>query len=320
MRAVVHDRYGPPDVLRVEEVAEPEAGPADVIVRVHASTVNRTDCGFRDPRPFFVRAFSGLVRPKHRVLGTEFAGVVDSIGADVTTFAVGDRVFGVNADHFGAHAERLRVAATAPIARMPEGMGFDEAAAVCDGAVLARTCLTAARVTARTKLLIYGATGSIGTAAVQLARHLGADVTAVCRGEHADLVRALGADRVIDRTTEDFTTAGDDFDVVFDAVGKRSFAECRRLLRSGGIYASTDLGRGWQNPPLTLVTRLTSRRVMVPLPKYSQQHVRFFGELLEAGALRPVIDRRYRLDDVVEATRYVETGEKIGNVVLTVTA
>ena len=176
----------------------PEPGAGDVLVRVHATTVNRTDCGFRDPRPFFVRAFSGLVRPKHRILGTEFAGVVAAVGADVTTFAVGDRVFGVNADHFGAHAEYLRVAATAPIATMPDGMTFDEAAAICDGAVLARTCLTKSGVTAGTKLMIYGATGSIGTAAVQLATHLGADVTAVCRGEHADLVRALGADRVID--------------------------------------------------------------------------------------------------------------------------
>jgi NADPH:quinone reductase-like Zn-dependent oxidoreductase len=318
MRAVVHDRYGPPEVLRVDEVPVPEPAAGDVLVRVHATTVNRTDCGFREPRPFFVRAFSGLVRPRHRILGTEFAGVVAAVGGDVTTFTVGDRVFGVNADRFGAHAEYLRVAQTAPIATMPAGMAFDEAAAICDGAILARTCLTKPGVTDGTKLMIYGATGSIGTAAVQLARHLGADVTAVCPGQHADLVRELGADRTIDYTTEDFTRAGDDFDVVLDAVGKRSFAECRRLLRPGGTYASTDLGHGWQNPPLTLVTRLTKRRVMVPLPAYRQHHVVYFKELLETGALRPVIDRRYPLADVVEATRYVETEQKVGNVVLTV--
>ena len=234
----------------------PVPGPGDVLVRVHATTVNRTDCGFRDPRPFFVRAFSGLVRPKHRILGTEFAGVVAATGTAVTSFAVGDRVFGVNADHFGAHAEYVCVAASAPIATMPDGMTFADAAAICDGAVLARTCLTKSGVTAGTKLMIYGATGSIGTAALQLARHLGADVTAVCRGEHADLVRSLGADRVIDYELDDFTRAGDDFDVVLDAVGKRSFGECKRLLRVGGTYASTDLGPGWQNPPLTLVTRV----------------------------------------------------------------
>ena len=320
IRAVVHDRYGAPDVLRVEDVPRPEPGRGDVLVRVHATTVNRTDCGFRDPRPFFVRAFSGLVRPKHRILGTEFAGVVAATGTAVTSFAVGDRVFGVNADHFGAHAEYVCVATSAPIATMPDGMTFADAAAICDGAVLARTCLTKSGVTAGTKLMIYGATGSIGTAAVQLARHLGADVTAVCRGEHADLVRSLGADRVIDYEHEDFTRAGDDFDVVLDAVGKRSFGQCKRLLRAGGTYASTDLGPGWQNPPLTLVTRVTKHRVMVPIPKYRQQHVTFFKELLEAGALRPVIDRCYPLADVVEATRYVETEQKVGNVVLTIEA
>lgn len=318
MRAAVYDRYGPPDVLRVENVPVPVPATGDVLVRVHASTVNRTDCGFREPRPFFVRAFSGLVRPKHRILGTEFAGVVAEVGADVTSFAIGDRVFGVNADHFGANAQFVCVAEHAPIAAMPDGMTFADAAAICDGAVLARTCLSACDVGRGTRLMIYGASGSIGSAAVQIAAHLGADVTAVCPGPTVELVRSLGAGRVIDYTTEDFTAAGDDFDVVLDAVGKRSFGECRRLLTERGTYASTDLGRGWQNPPLTLVTRLARRRVRVPIPRYRQAHVVYFKELLESGALRPVIDREFPLEDVVAATRFVETGQKVGNVVLAV--
>ena len=178
---------------------------------------------------------------------------------------------------------------------MPDGMTFADAAAICDGAVLARTCLTKSGVTAGTKLMIYGATGSIGTAALQLARHLGADVTAVCRGEHADLVRSLGADRVIDYELEDFTRAGDDFDVVLDAVGKTILGECKRLLRVAARMRPPTSGPGWQNPPLTLVTRVTKRRLMVPIPKYRQEHVTFFKELLEAGVRRPVIDRCYPL-------------------------
>ncbi len=318
MRAVVHDAYGSPEVLRLEDVPAPVPRAGEILVEVHATTVNRTDCGFRQGKPFFVRIFSGLVRPKHRILGTEFAGVVVQVGPGAGRFAVGDRVFGVNADRFGAHAELLRVAEASPVARMPAELSFDEAAAVCDGAVLARTCLTKTHVGPGTKLLIYGATGAIGSAAVQLAAHLAADVTAVCATPHLELVRALGAQRVIDYTAVDFTRDGDDYDVVLDAVGKSSFRRCRRLLKRDGIYASTDLGFLWHNPPLTLLSRLGRRRVMVPIPRYTQEHVLFFLDLVEAGAFRPVIDRKYGLDEVVAATRFVETGQKVGNVVITV--
>ena len=319
MRAVVYDRYGPPEVLRLAQVQRPSPRDDEVLVRVRATTVNRTDCGFRNPRPFFVRLFSGLLRPRHQILGTEFAGVVEAVGAAVTQFAPGDRVFGLNADRFGAHAEFVCARQSAPLAKLPSGIGFDEGAAVCDGVILALTCLRWARLKRGERILVYGASGSIGTAAVQLAQHMGAGVTAVCGSHGVETVTSLGADPVIDYTREDFTAIGETFDVVFDAVGKTSFRRCRRLVKRGGAFVETDLGFMWQNPILSLFTwRIAPKRVLMPLPRYRQQEVLLLKELLEAGQYRAVIDRRYRLEQIVEATRYVETEQKIGNVVLTV--
>ena len=319
MRAVVHVRYGPPDVLRVADVPAPVLEDDALLVRVRASTVNRTDCGFRQPRPVFVRLFSGLRRPRRPVLGTEFAGEVEAVGPSVSQFAVGDRVFGVNADRFGAHAELLCVREAAPVATMPAGIDFDEAAATCDGAILALSCLRRGDIERRPKVLIYGASGSIGTAAVQLAVDFGADVTAVCDTRALEIVRSLGPRRVIDYTREDFADDGERYDVILDAVGKSTFWHCRGSLTSRGRYLSTDLGPFWQNPLLTLATRFMGRRVGVPIPRYTKRHVVFLKQLVEAGRYRPVIDRRYPLEEVVEATRYVESEQKIGNVVLQLT-
>lgn len=319
MRAAVHERYGPPEVLEVREVPTPVPGPGEVRVAVHATTVNRTDVGFRRADPFIVRPFSGLVRPRHRILGTELAGVVDATGPGVTRFAEGDRVFGVHADRFGAHAQYVCVGEERPLATMPDDVGYDQAAAVCDGAILALTYLRSAKVGPGTRLAVFGASGSIGTAAVQLASHLGADVTAVCQTAGLDVVRSLGPDTVIDGTREDFARRGETWDVIFDAVGKSAFARCRRALTPDGIYTSTDLGPWQQNPPLALWTRVVGhQRVLFPLPRYTRDDVLHLRDLVESGAYRPVIDRRYPLEEVVEATRYVETGQKIGNVVLLV--
>lgn len=316
MRAVVCDRYGPPDVLRLEEVAKPAPKPDEVLVRVHATTVNRTDCGIRAGEPFISRLVSGLRRPKWRILGTELAGTVEATGAAVTQFTVGDEVFGVNAWRFGAHAEFVCMRERGPLARKPIGVSFEEAAAVCDGAILALGCLRPADVRRGRSVLIYGASGSIGTAAVQLARYFEADVTAVCNTKNAEVVGSLGADQVIDYTREDFTRNGETYDVIFDAVGKQSFRRCRGSLNPGGIYLATD---DLRNLLLAQWTRFGDKKVIFPIPpRYTKRDVLFLKGLMEAGQYRAVIDKRYPLAEVVEANRYVDTGQKTGNVVLTV--
>ena len=242
MRAVVHDRYGPPDVLRLDDVERPVPASDEVLVRIHATTVNRTDTGFRRAEFLIARFYTGLLRPRRKILGSEFAGEVEAVGAAVTDFAVGDRVFGVNAKG-GAHAEFISMPESAPLAPMPTGVTFEEAAAVCDGALLALWVLRRANVGTGQKVIVYGASGSIGTAAVQLAKHFDAAVTAVCSTENVELMRSLGANAVIDYTQQDFTKNGETYDLVFDAVGKLSFGRCRRSLKTGGVYAVTDLGR-----------------------------------------------------------------------------
>jgi NADPH:quinone reductase-like Zn-dependent oxidoreductase len=320
MRAVVHTRYGPPEVLRVEEVERPNPKDDEVLVAVHSATVNRTDCGWRTPTPsVLVRLFNGLVRPRRPILGTEFAGEVAAVGRAVTRFAVGERVFGVNTDRFGTHAEYVCVPESAPMTTIPDGIDVEEAAAIGDGAILALTCLRWSRVGKGQRIVVYGASGAIGTAAVQLAKHLGAHVTAVCNTPNVETVRALGADEVIDYLQQDFTADGQTYDVVLDAVGKHTYRRCRNSMVRGGYYVSTDLGRFAQNPLLALLTwRSRRRRVLVPLPRYTQEILLSIRELVAAGHFRPVIDRRYELDEIVEATRYVEAEQKTGNVILTV--
>jgi NADPH:quinone reductase-like Zn-dependent oxidoreductase len=324
MRAVVYDRYGAPDVLRLEDVERPMPREDEVLVRIHATTVNRSDCATREANrrsglavSLLSRSISGIRRPKQRILGNELAGEVEAVGAAVSEFAVGDHVFGATGFRFGAHAEFTCMPEGGRIAHKPAGMSFEEAAAVCDGALNALTCLRQADLRKGRRILIYGASGSCGTAGVQLARYFEADVTAVCNTKSLELVRSLGADRVIDYTQEDFTRNGEMYDVIFDAVGKHSFGRCRGSLNRGGIYLPTD---GLQNLMLSLVTpRIGDKKVLFQIPpRHTKQDVIFLKELIEAGRYRAVIDRRYPLEEVVEASRYVETEQKTGNVVLTI--
>jgi NADPH:quinone reductase-like Zn-dependent oxidoreductase len=316
VRAVVCDRYGPPEVLRLEEVERPAPNDDEVLVRIRATTVNRSDCGYRAAHPFFSRFLTGLRRPRQRIPGTELAGVVEGVGAAVTEFEVGDEVFGLRS---GAHAEYVCVPEQGALAHKPAGMSFEQAAAVPDGALIALACLRKADPLDGRRILIYGASGSIGTAAAQLAKHFGGHVTAVCNTKNVELVRSLGGDVVIDYLQEDFTKNGEAYDVVFDSVGKHSFRRSRRSLKPGGIFIETDLGFGWHVPPLALLTRwIGDKKVTLPIPKYTKENVLLLKELIEADEYRAVIDRTYPLEDVVEATRYVETGQKTGNVVLSV--
>jgi NADPH:quinone reductase-like Zn-dependent oxidoreductase len=324
MRAVVYDRYGPPEVLRLDDVEQPVPAQDEVLVKVHATTVNRFDTATREANrrsglaiSLASRLVSGLRRPRKRILGTEFAGEVVAAGAAVTEFAVGDKVFGTTGLKFGAHAEFLSMPVIARIARMPIDMSFEEAAPICDGALNALTCLKQADLREGRRILIYGASGAIGTAGVQLAKSFGADVTAVCNSRNLELVGSLGADEVIDYTQEDFTRNGKTYDVILDAVGKQSFRRCLSSLEPGGIFLPTD---GFANLVWALLTsRTAGKKVLFQIPpRQTKQDVLFLKELIEAGKYRPVVDRRYRLEDVIEATRYVETEQKTGNVVLTV--
>jgi NADPH:quinone reductase-like Zn-dependent oxidoreductase len=317
MRAVVHDRYGPPEVLRLEDVEPPVPKDDEVRVRIHATTVSRTDCALREGVPLVARLTTGLRHPRRRILGSDLAGEIEAVGAGVTEFEAGDRVFGINPWRFGAHAELLCMRAGAAISGMPSGMPFEEAAAICDGAILALNALRPANLRKGQTILVYGASGSIGTAGVQLARHFGAVVTAVCSTKNIGLVRSLGAEEVIDYTQDDFTGSGQTYDAILDAVGALRFRDCRGSLRRGGVYLATDGFRNLFLSPWTALIGPKRVRFSIP-PRFTKKDVVLLRALIQAGEYRAVIDRRYPLEEVVEATRYVETKQKTGNVVLTV--
>jgi len=320
MRAAVYTRYGPPHTIRLLDTPRPTGRDDEILVKVHSATVNRTDCGFLRGKPRFVRLFSGLSRPRKQILGNEFAGSVESIGTAVTSFAVGDRVFGYSGVNFGAQAEFLSVTEDGLVAVIPAGMTYEQAAPSTEGAHYAVNLIRAAAIDAGQDVLVNGSTGAIGSAAVQLLKYAGAKVTAVCDTKNIELVRSLGADRVIDYTEQDFTTISDVFDVVIDAVGTSTYIRCRPLLKGRGIYLSSDLGPGAQNPLLAMVTRFSrGTRVMFPIPRDRKADVIFLQRLMAHGDFRAVLDRSYPLAEIVEAYKYVETGMKVGNVVIRVT-
>ena len=318
MRAVVQDRYGPPEVLYIEEVDRPVPKDDEVLIRVRASTVTQSDTHARVARPVFWRLLLGVRGPRQRTLGVELAGEVEAVGAAVRQFKVGDRVFGTT--WFRTHAEFICLPERAALAEMPAGMSFEDAAAVCDGALQALATLRAGRVQAGQRIVIYGASGSLGTAAVQLARELGAHVTAVCNTANFELVRSLGADEVVDYTQEDFTKNGQTYDAIIDAVGKYAFYWARRSLKRGGIYVETDFGPHKRDTIVMIfATRFFGvRRLKFAGGRKNKPDVLFMKGLVEAGKYRAVIDRSYPMEQVVEAHHYVESWQKTGNVVLTI--
>lgn len=322
MKAIVYEKYGPPEVLQLKEVEKPIPKDNEVLIKVYATTVNRTDCGFRKPEyPLIIRLVNGLFKPKIKILGSEFSGEIEEVGKLVKQFKKGDKVFGLTGNKFGAHAEYLCVPEEGAIAIKPLNMNYEEAAAVCDGLMLAYNYLGKINLERSKKILIYGATGSIGTAGVQLAKYFGAEVTAVCNTKNIKLVKSLGAAEIIDYTKTDFTRHTKTYDFVFDAVGKSSYFRCKNLLKKGGIYFSTDLGFFAQNPLLALWTSAfgslpSGKKVIFPIPKENKQDINFFKDIIEAGNYKAIIDKVYPLEQIIEATRYVESGEKTGNVVI----
>ena len=317
MKAIVNTKYGSPEVLQLMEIPKPTPKDNEVLIKIYATTVNRTDCGFRKPEYLIVRLIAGLFKPRKKILGSELAGEIEAVGKDVKTLRPGYPVFGLSTYNFGTHAEYICIPEKSSITTKPVNMSYVEAAAVCDGMMLAINYIRKIDFKIKPTILINGATGSIGSASVQLAKYYGAKITAVCNAKNFELVKSLGADEVIDYSTEDFTKNGKVYDVVLDAVGKSSFFRCKKLLKPRGIYFSTELGYLWQNIFLALVTPICGgKRVLFPIPTDNKDDIIFFKLLIEEGKYKSVIDKIYQFEEIVEATKYVETGQKTGNVVI----
>jgi NADPH:quinone reductase-like Zn-dependent oxidoreductase len=318
MKAVVCTRYGPPEVLQFKEVEKPVPKDNEVLIKVHAATVNRTDCALLRARPFVVRFITGIFKPKKQIPGTEFAGEIEAVGKNVMSFNIGDRVFGFNDIGSGSHAEYMTISEDKALTTIPGDMTYGQAAASTEGAHYAYNFIKKVNLKSGQRILVNGATGAIGSAAVQLLNYYGANVTAVCRGKHFELVKSLGANEVIDYTQEDFTEYDRTYSFIFDTVGKSSFAKCKPLLEPGGAYISSELGYMAQNLFFALTTPiLGNKKVKFPLPMDCRGSILFFKQLIEEGKFKAVIDREYPLEQIVEAYTYVETGQKIGNVVVT---
>jgi len=317
MKAAIYTHYGPPEIVKVMEVEKPSPKDKEVLIKVFRSTVNRTDCGFRSAEYFISRFFTGLFRPRNAILGCEFAGKIEAIGPSANLFKVGDRVFGFDDKKLGGHGEYMVLDETKSMSTIPVGISFDIAAAILEGAHYALCDIRAAKVKAGQKVLVNGGTGAIGSAAVQLLKHFGAHVTAVCDTKNITLLKELGADVVIDYLKKDFTQTGEKYDFIFDAVGKSAFGKCKPILVENGIYISTELGKNSENIFLALFKPILGRKkVLFPLPTINKADVEFIKDLVEKKKFIPIIDRNYKLDDIVEAYKFVETGQKTGNVIV----
>ncbi len=312
MKAIVNTKYGSADVLQLKEIPKPIPKNNELLIKIRATTVNRTDTGIRAAEYFIARFFTGFLKPKMHVLGSEFAGIVEAVSNDVKSFKVGDEVFGLSTEKFGTHAEYLCLPEDGSVALKPSNMSFEEATAIGEGPYLALNYLRQVNLKKGDKILINGASGSIGSSGVQLAKHFGAEVTAVTNTKNLELAKSLGADEVIDYTKDDFTKINKKFDYIFDAVGKSSLFKCNHLMKENAVYFSTELGFMYQNVFLPLFTK----KLIFPIPKDSKEQVLLFKKLAELGELRAIIDRRYTFEQIKEAHQYVELGQKTGSVVI----
>lgn len=317
MTAALADNYGTSSVLKVGEAPKPSPSSDEVLVRIHYTTVNRTDSGILSGRYLIMRFFTGLRKPNPPILGTDFAGKVEAIGPDVKDFQVGDNVFGFDDQGLESHAEYMNISEKKGIAKMPSNITFQQAAASIEGAHYAYNVISSAKVKKGQKVLVNGATGAIGSAAVQLLNNLGAEVSAVCGGIHKDTVRSMGAQRIYDYQTEDFTQTDERFHFILDMVGKSSFGACKPLLLDKGVYISSELGQGWENIRYAIATPfLLGKRVKFPIPIDCRRSILHLKDLMRRELFTPLIDREYPLEHVQDTYTYVFSGEKIGNVLL----
>lgn len=319
MRSMVQLSYGPPEVIILQDIVKPSPGSKDILIRIHASTVGPSDCAFRKGDPFMIKLIYGLFRPKFAIGGTELAGVIESVGEEVQHLKPGDRVLGMSVKNFGAYAEYKCLPEESPLALIPEDLSFEEAVGVCDGGATALTFLRdKANLRKGQKVLINGASGAVGIYAVQLAKYYGAEVTGVCSGSNESLVKKAGADFVVDYNREDFTKTNKAYDVVFDAVGKSSFSACKRVLTSKGVYLTTAV-KFSVLLQMIWTSSLKGKRVVFATAGLLQNsaNLSFLMELAKNGALSAVIDRRYPLEQLPVAQKYVETERKKGNVIIT---
>jgi len=322
VKAIVYTKYGPPEVLQLKEVAKPIPKDNEVLVKVYATTVNRTDYATIRGIPFFARLFTGMFKPKKQIPGTEFAGKIEEIGKNVKSLEVGDKVFGFDDQGSGSHAQYMTISEEKALTTIPRNITYEQAAASTEGAHYAYNFIKKVNLKSGQKVLVNGATGAIGSAAVQILKYFDVNVTAVCNTENIELVESLGANKVIDYTKEDFTKGEEKYNYVFDTVGKSSFAKCRPLLQSGGIYISSDLGYMAQNVFLPFITpiikpMLGNKKTIFPIPTDVRRSIFFIKKLIEEGKFKTVIDRSYPLEQIIEAYKYVEKGQKTGNVVIT---
>lgn len=318
MKAIVITEYGPPEVLQLKEVNKPVPKDNEVLIKINATTVTSGDYRIRKADPFLIRLIFGFKKPRKDILGGNLAGEIEEVGKDVSLFKKGDKVFGSTGMNFGSYAEYTTLKENAVLSLMPNSMSFDEAAAIPFGGLTALDFLKKANISKGQKVLIYGASGSVGTAAVQLAKYFGAEVTGVCSTSNLNFVKSLGADKMIDYTKKDFGKLDEKYDIVYETVGKTSISDGKKLLKKNGIYigGSSGLIKGFSQ---LLWTKLSStKKIITGVANENVMNLNFLKELIEKGKFKAVIDKKYKLEQIVEAHRYVEKGHKKGNVVITI--
>ncbi|UZR98051.1 NAD(P)-dependent alcohol dehydrogenase [Chondrinema litorale] len=314
MNAVVFEKYGKPEVLQLKEIAKPQPKDNEVLIQVKAITVTSGDWQLRKGEPFAIRLAFGLTKPKNQILGFEFARIVESTGKSVTKFRTGDTVFGYQTSG-GTYAEYLTIPEDGILLNKPENLSFDEAAAIPNGAITSLYFLKKANIEAGQSVLIYGASGSVGTYAVQLAKYFGAKVTAVCSTSNINLANLNGANKVIDYTREDFAKSSESYDIIFDTIGKTSYTQCKNILKPKGKYVLCSFGI-FHILQMIINSFSSSKKIICDIMKPDKKQLQFLKQITEEGKLKPIIDSIYTVDEIIDAHQYVETGRKKGNVVV----